>query len=607
MKNKENRKAKKVRTYPVALYIVLGVLIPVFTTLLFVTRWVDNTLGVGLDDIYNTLLLPTKDSSPVVVGSAVSECLPFVICSVVFVLVAILADVVLRYLNRNRHVEDLPHGPVLAVSVAIYACSAVYLLVFALKPLVSLVMRASEVFPIIAGAEYTYHVVEEGAIPVLISIPFVITLIYFVTGFLCLNRRGNREYDPKKPKVLKAAKTVYTVCAVLFFVFTVLFVQAKLDFVGYFATRFSSTKIYEEYYVDPDDVEIKADGDERNLIYIYLESLETTYASEDVGGHQKYNLIPNLTRLALYEDNISFSDDDRLGGYHNTNGSGWTIGSMFTSSSGVPFNFPVEKNSMNLYEAFAPGLTVLGDILEENGYTQMFMCGSKANFGGRKEFYEQHGNYTIFDLTYARKNGYLPEDYWNDWWGFEDYILYDFAKEQLLELAESGSPFNFTMLTVDTHMTEGFVCDLCQTQYKSKAANVVDCADRQLGEFIEWVKAQDFYENTTVVIIGDHPRMDTYLVNGIEYYERTAYNCFMNTGREVTDEVKNNRIFTSMDLFPTVLSAMGFEIEGNRLGLGTDMFSGEQTLAEQIGYDYLNNEVAKYSEYYNKNFIALQD
>ena len=55
-------------------------------------------------------------------------------------------------------------------------------------------------------------------------------------------------------------------------------------------------------------------------------------------------------------------------------------------------------------------------------------------------------------------------------------------------------------------------------------------------------------------------------------------------------------------MFPTVLAAMGFEIEGDRLGLGVNMFSGEQTLPELMGYAVFNAEISKYSEYYILNF-----
>lgn len=158
-----------------------------------------------------------------------------------------------------------------------------------------------------------------------------------------------------------------------------------------------------------------------------------------------------------------------------------------------------------------------------------------------------------------------------------------------------------TMLTVDTHHAEGYICDLCEEKYDNKTANVVACTDQQIVDFIQWCKTQDFYKDTVIVIVGDHPRMDDCLVENIDYYNRTIYNCIINSDTKVRGEMKN-RIFTPMDLFPTVLSAIGFEYEGERLGLGTNMFSGEPTLAEELGYDIFDTELGRHSNYYLKYF-----
>jgi phosphoglycerol transferase len=47
---------------------------------------------------------------------------------------------------------------------------------------------------------------------------------------------------------------------------------------------------------------------------------------------------------------------------------------------------------------------------------------------------------------------------------------------------------------------------------------------------------------------------------------------------------------------------MGYEIEGDRLGLGTNLFSDKLTLAEEMGFDLLNTEVSKSSDYYVATF-----
>ena len=193
-------------------------------------------------------------------------------------------------------------------------------------------------------------------------------------------------------------------------------------------------------------------------------------------------------------------------------------------------------------------------------YQNEFLCGSNSAFGGRRIYYQQHGSYEIFDLYTARDREYIPHNYYV-WWGYEDMYLYEIAKDELARLAEGDKPFNFTMLTVDTHYPNGYLCSLCTDEYDTTTGNVVACADRQVMEFIDWCTEQDFYEDSVIILTGDHPRMDIRLVEEVtEYYDRTVYNCFMNSAKEPSGSTVD-RDYTAMDMFPTTLSAMGFEIE----------------------------------------------
>ena len=384
------------------------------------------------------------------------------------------------------------------------------------------------------------------------------------------------------------------------------YADKSLNASEFFRLRRQCTNIYEREYVRPDaDRIVPKEGQRpKNLIYIYLEGMESTFAGTTQGGKQKINHIPHMTDLA--EHKLHFSDTDKLGGAHNTAGTGWTMGAIFAMSSGVPFAFPIGSYLRNLDKRYAKGLVTLGDILHRKGYRQEFMCGSDAAFGARKAFFEQHGDYEIFDLNTARERGYIPKDYYQ-WWGFEDRHLYRMAKEELTRLAAGEKPFNFTMLTVDTHFVSGYKCPLCRDDFPTDAENIVACADRQLAEFLDWLSAQPFAEDTAVVITGDHPRMDTYMVKGLSYYERPIYNCFLQAAKEPAagKDGRNgakNRVFTPMDMLPTVLSAMGFEIPGNRLGLGTDLFCGKKTLAERMGFEKLNEELSKQSAWYAETF-----
>ena len=60
-----------------------------------------------------------------------------------------------------------------------------------------------------------------------------------------------------------------------------------------------------------------------------------------------------------------------------------------------------------------------------------------------------------------------------------------------------------------------------------------------------------------------------------------------------------------MDMFPTTLAALGVSIEGDRLGLGTNLFSSKKTIPEEIGLDNFNKELKKSSDYYYKYISNL--
>lgn len=446
------------------------------------------------------------------------------------------------------------------------------------------------------GVSTVLDILKASLIPAFISlIPFGF-FIYFTRSGKSLHRLLRR---------IAAITVLVSLVLSLIFGFFVLRIPEFLEHYG------EKTMIYEEKYIDPNSVAITdKDGNARNLIYIYLESLETTYASKEDGGVQpEINYMPLMTAMA--NENVSFSDGEGLGGFHSVTGTSWTMGALLGTTSGVPFSLEIfgagSQNKQGKDGTFLNGLTTIGDVLAEKGYHNSFLIGSDRAFAGADSYVTVHGNYEIFDLYTARELGYVSQDYHNGFWGFEDKYLYEMAKDQLKELAASDKPFNLTMMTIDTHHKGGYVCSLCENEYDEQVGNVVSCADKQVYEFVEWCKKQDFYENTTIVITGDHPRMDTPLVKGVPYYDRTIYNCIINAATSSPISVKN-RVFTSLDMFPTTLAAMGFEIEGDRLGLGTNLFSSVPTLCEEMGpgkegYDLFDTEVKKNSDYYRQNFF----
>lgn len=104
---------------------------------------------------------------------------------------------------------------------------------------------------------------------------------------------------------------------------------------------------------------------------------------------------------------------------------------------------------------------------------------------------------------------------------------------------------------------------------------------------------------------GIHLSMDSrFFVDNGEYV-RTTFNTIINAPMDTAFD--KERMFTTLDWFPTTLASLGVEIPGERLGLGTNLFSGQPTLAESMGLEALDDELKKVSNYYNKHFLYGSD
>ena len=79
-------------------------------------------------------------------------------------------------------------------------------------------------------------------------------------------------------------------------------------------------------------------------------------------------------------------------------------------------------------------------------------------------------------------------------------------------------------------------------------------------------------------------------------YVRKVFTCYLNASVQ-RDLSTGYRMYSTLDFFPTTLSALGADIEGDRLGLGTDLFFGEETILEKYGLEKVNDELAAQSDF----------
>lgn len=427
----------------------------------------------------------------------------------------------------------------------------------------------------------------------------IITVFVHLIGKLFKNLKIIVKVKVRK-KVFKI--NFYTISnsiiVVILIIYAILYLLNNLQILEYIRNNRIDSNFFEEVYVNSKNVELEFPKKKRNLIYIFLESMESTYSNKDNGGAYDINYIPELTEIA--NNNINFSNNNLIGGAHMTYAASWTTAGIIAHTAGIPVKTAFRQDDVSTYNdtVSLEGAYSLGEILNKEGYRQYIMVGSDLTFGGRRVYLKNHGNYTVFDYDTAKRDNIIDDDYYV-FWGYEDKKLFSYAKKELKKIAKSDEPFNFTMLTVDTHFPDGYLDESCDIEYDDHYLSSVACSSKQLGEFVEWIKKQDFYEDTTIILAGDHLSMNTYSFEDIDSnYRRSVYNVYINSA--IDTECNKNREFTTFDYYPTTLAALGVKINGEKLGLGTNLFSCKQTLTEEYGYPYVNGKLMVNSPYYNK-------
>ena len=387
----------------------------------------------------------------------------------------------------------------------------------------------------------------------------------------------------------------------------IILVICSMLFVGYCFKSFTFLKdastnstFIEKNYVDPKKTDVKFNK-KRNLVVLFVESLETSFFTKKQGGYWNYEVTPELYKLLKEKDSIAFHDKNSAQQMSMIEGASWTTASVVTNNTGIPFKIPIGSNDYHS-KNFMNGSYALGDMLKDEGYHNEVISGATTSFGGIKEFYTRHGKYDIIDTDTLNNYGFKMKEKDKGAWGFNDKYMFDIAKKRLKKISKSSQPFNLQIISIDNHFPDGFVGDYTLNKYKTQYENVYATDSKLIYDFVSWIKKQDFYKDTTILVVGDHVSMQTGYFASRGITNRYVYSCLINSDLDAKKE--NNRIYSALDTYPTLISAIGGQIKGDRLGLGVNMLSSKQTLTEQYGFALVNGEVKKNSDFYNKKILA---
>ena len=327
----------------------------------------------------------------------------------------------------------------------------------------------------------------------------------------------------------------------------------------------TSEEEFYEYYRKPT---IEPKGENKNLVFIFAESLERTYFDE--------KLFPGLVKglRGLESGGTSFTNID------TAHGTGWTIGGIVGSLCGIPLVTPSHGNSMVGMDEFLPSAVCLTDLLDRQGYHLAYYGGADLDFAGKGKFFKTHG----FGEVRGRNEllAELQDRSYTSGWGLYDDTLFDIAFNRFVRLSEEKDRFALFMLTLDTHHPYGHPSPVgCNgVSYgdgSNPILNAVACSDHLITRLVEKIRRSPYGADTVVVVVSDHLAMRNTATDILKNGDRK--NLFMVIGPGSKGD-KIDRAGSTLDVGATVLPFIGYRGE---LGLGRDLRSGTGT-KQETGY-----------------------
>lgn len=413
---------------------------------------------------------------------------------------------------------------------------------------------------------------------------FVRWTVWIPLALLALVLLADRWAGARRSRVVRKARSMLPAAALLSA--SVLWL-VQLSVLDYLASSLGPD-YFSTHYVDPSMVAVRADKP-KNLILIYVESLETGYADRKVFGD---DLIAPLTDL----------DADRFKTYAQVPGTSWTIAAIVATQCALPLKRITvydENKQGELVPSFLPNATCLSDILAGHGYRNAFMGGASAGFAGKGRFLRTHHYHEVYGKEDWQRQG-VPSDRMNGWGLFDD-DLFSRARSKLDRLHASGQPFNLTLLTVDTHEPAGHLSPGCARRGHTGFAGVVRCSAGAVAEFVRFVRERGYLLDTNIVILGDHIARRNPLSDTLERVpERTLFNAFVGANAPA----RNREQLLHFDLLPTILEFNGFTVGGGRLGLGYSGFNQHSAAPEPGRLAAMRASVLNPSEAYRALWTA---
>ncbi|RQM99610.1 polyglycerol-phosphate lipoteichoic acid synthase LtaS [Staphylococcus warneri] len=307
----------------------------------------------------------------------------------------------------------------------------------------------------------------------------------------------------------------------------------------------------------------------KNIIKIHLESFQTFLINKKVNGKE---VTPFLNKLSSGKEDYTYFPNF----FHQT-GQGKTSDAELTMDNsiyGLPQGSAYSLKGDNTYQS-------LPAILDQKQrYTSNVMHGDYKTFWNRDQIYKHFGIDSFYDATYYDMSDENVENL-----GLKDKI---FFKDSANYQAKMKKPFYSHLITLTNHYPFTLDEKDASIDKPNTGDSTVDgyiqtahYLDQALEEYVTDLKKKNLYDDSVIMIYGDHYGISENHNNAMEKLlgekiTPAKFTDLNRTGFWIKVPGKsggiNKEYAGQMDVMPTILHLVGIDTK-NYIMFGTDLFS----------------------------------
>ncbi|SFE11587.1 Phosphoglycerol transferase MdoB [Paenibacillus catalpae] len=318
----------------------------------------------------------------------------------------------------------------------------------------------------------------------------------------------------------------------------------------------------------------------KNVIIIQLEAFQNFLINLKIDGQE---ITPNMNKLAA--DHFYFPHFFQQVGQGNTADAEFVVNtSLYVPPNGAASEVYADKELPSMPKAFAA-----------NGYQTATFHTNSVMFWNRDQLYKALGWGKYYDDRFFGKEDPVA-------FGPSDEVLYAKSADELARMQQTGQPFYAQLISMSGHHPfripeSKYKMELPERYKDTLVGDYIESqnyADYALGQFIDELKKNGVWDNSVIVLYGDHQGLPIYsLDNDEKKLMKEIY------GRDYTlPDMMNIPLIMSVpnephqefpqvggqsDIFPTLSNLIGVSIK-DQVHFGQDLLNHTSNILPQRYY-----------------------